>query len=221
MTTIPVVYRDDELIAIDKPPWSVVHPQRGADDALVLIATLAAELGQPVFPVHRLDRQTSGVMVFALSQRAAQLLSSDIREGLWRKTYLALCRGCIRETMTVEHGVKEGETRRPALTTFDPVEHFCGRYTLVRARPMTGRRHQIRYHLKHVGHPLVGDVKYGQGLINRFFRSTFGLGRFFLHAERLTVFRPGLAETLGLSAPLPSDLECVLEQLRAYQGPVV
>lgn len=218
--TLTLLYRDAQLCAIDKPAWAVVHPSRGTEGAEVLVRTLAAQLGEPVFPVHRLDRQTSGVLLFALSREAAAALGVELREGRARKSYLALCRGVIEGPLSVDHPVPEGEVRRPAQTELDPLEVLCARYTFLRARPRTGRRHQVRYHLKHLEHPLVGDTTYGKGPINRFFRERFGLRRLFLHAERLEVLHPVEARLLALEAALPEELARVLDALRGYDGPV-
>ena len=208
-------------MAVDKPAWAVVHPSRGADGALVIVHALAAQLGGPVYPIHRLDRQTSGVLLLARSSETARLLSGDVREGRLRKTYLGLCRGVLGEELRVDHPVLEGTVRRSACTDIEPIEQFCDRYTLVRARPLTGRRHQIRYHLKHANHPLVVDVNYGVGDQNRFFREAFGLRRLFLHAESLRLVHPVEPRQLEVTAPLPAELEEVLARLREYRGPTV
>lgn len=218
---LTVIHLDDQLVAIDKPAWSVVHRTRGADDALVLAPALAAQLGSPVFPVHRLDRQTSGVLVFARSGEVASRLSTDIRAGLWKKRYLGLCRGEIESSVIVDHPVREGDHRREARTQYDPLEHLCGRYTLLRALPETGRRHQVRYHLRHLSHPLVGDVRYGDSRVNRFFRETFDLQRLFLHAEALRILHPAGGAPLELAAPLAAELQRVVAALRRYTGPIV
>jgi tRNA pseudouridine65 synthase len=218
---LPLLYEDEHLVAVDKPAWSVVHRSRGADDALVIVRVLSEQLGQPVYPVHRLDRQTSGVLLFARSPRAAATLAVEVRESRLRKSYLGLCRGVIADSVEIDHAVLEGDVRRAAQTTIEPLEHFCNRYTLLRARPLTGRRHQIRYHLKHVSHPLVVDVTYGNGAVNRFFRETIGLRRLFLHAETLRVLHPVEPRYVELTSALPAELEIVLERLRAYAGPVV
>jgi tRNA pseudouridine65 synthase len=220
MDELPVLFEDDALVAVEKPSGAVVHRTRGAEDAPILASMLKQQLNQRVFPVHRLDRQTSGVIIFAKSSEVASILGADIREQRWRKRYVGLCRGPLMDSVVVDHPVPEDQARRPARTDIDPLETFCDRYTLVRARPHTGRRHQLRYHFKHLRHPLVGDTTYGQGAINRFFRQTFGLQRLFLHAERLELSHPQRHTLLTLDSPLPPDLEQVLTQLRAHQGPV-
>jgi tRNA pseudouridine65 synthase len=218
--SIPILFEDDDLVAVDKPPWSVIHATRGAAGALVLLQALREQTGSWVFPVHRLDRQTSGVLVFARSPEVASILSEQIRSMLWKKTYVSLCRGVILESLRIDREVPQETSRQPAQTDIDPLEHFCERYTLVEARPLTGRRHQIRYHLKHVSHPIVGDASYGQGSINRFFRETMALGRLFLHARNLRLPHPRHNRFVELSSPLAPDLEGVLARLRVYVGPV-
>lgn len=218
--TLPILFADDALVAVAKPSGAVAHRTRGAEDALVLHRALADQLGQRVWLVHRLDRQTSGVMVFALSANVASRLSADIREQRWRKRYLGLCRGVIQDSLIVDRPVPEEAAQRPARTELEPLEHFCNRYTLVRLRPETGRRHQVRYHMKHLRHPLVGDTNYGQGSINRFFRESFGLHRLFLHAEHLQLPHPLRSEQLTIACPMAEELSSVLACLRDHDGPV-
>jgi tRNA pseudouridine65 synthase len=125
-----ILYRDDELVAIDKPCGAIVHRTRGApQDSIILINALGDQLEQEVYPVHRLDRQTSGVMVFALSKAAAQTIGQDVREGRWKKSYLGLCRGPLAEPIEVDHPVPEGEHKRSARTDVTPLEQFCGAAT--------------------------------------------------------------------------------------------
>ncbi len=217
---LPLLFEDEHLVAVDKPAWWVVHRTKGAEDAPVVLRLLRDQLGQLLYPVHRLDRQVSGVLVLARSSAVARRLSDDIREGRWHKRYLGLCRGVLESSLRIDHPVREGDARRPALTEVDALRTYVNRYTLLHATPTTGRRHQIRYHLKHAAHPLVGDTSYGQGPINRFFRAQFGLGRLFLHAERLRLPHPVENRYLELESPLPDPLPRVLEQLSGYEGPV-
>lgn len=218
---LPLLYRDEHLVGLIKPAGFVVHRMPGLPrETPLLLQALRDQLGQRVYPVHRLDRQTSGVMVFALSSTAASKMAEHVRAGLWKKRYLGLCRGPFTDFKVAERPIPEGDAQRPARTDFEPLETFCGRYSLVRAMPHSGRRHQIRYHLKHLRHPLVGDSNYGIGEINRFFRATFDLHRLFLHAEWLELPHPFEGENVELKAGLSADLEAVLEALRAYSGKV-
>jgi tRNA pseudouridine65 synthase len=217
---LPILHEDDDIVAIAKPAWAVVHPTRGAEGAPVVLHLLREQLGCWLYPVHRLDRQTSGVLVLAKSSEMASRAAQSIRQQRWHKRYIALCRGPLEASLTVDHPVPEEKARRPARTEVEPLETLCRRYTLVRARPLTGRRHQLRYHFKHVRHPLVGDTNYGQGAINRFFRATFDLHRLFLHAERLRLPHPRQERELEIICTLSDDLVRVLEQLRTYRGAV-
>lgn len=218
---LELLYEDAHLVAVNKPAWWVVHPTRGARGARLVLTVLRDQLGQRVYPVHRLDRQASGILVMARSSEVAARLSDDVREGRWRKRYLGLCRGVIESSLRIDHPVPEGEARRPARTEVEPLQVYCDRYTLVEARPLAGRRHQIRYHLKHVSHPLIGDANYGQGRINRFFRESFGLDRLFLHAAALRLEHPVENRYVELACPLPAELEQVLARLAAYTGQVL
>lgn len=217
---LSILHEDEALLVVSKPAGSVVHWTRGAGDSPVLLECLRRQCGCALWPVHRLDRQASGVIVFAKSAAVAAQLGADLRQQRWQKRYLVLCRGVLAEALSVDHPVPEGEQRRPAQTAIAPLEVFCRRYTLAGATPLSGRRHQLRYHFKHLRHPLVGDTLYGQGPINRFFRQTFGLHRLFLHAEALSLPHPRDGSALHLHCPLPDELGQVLAALRQHTGPV-
>jgi tRNA pseudouridine65 synthase len=218
---LELLHRDEALVAISKPSGAVVHRTRGLPaGSMLLVQTLRDQLGQRVYPVHRLDRQTSGVLVFALSSEDAAAMAADLQSGQWRKRYLGLARGPLREPFDVDYAVPEDDKRREARTSFDPVETFCDRYTLVAGYPHTGRYHQLRRHLKHLKHPLVGDTNYGDSKVNRLFRREFGLHRLFLHAESLELPHPKELRRLTLRCPLSAELQRCLEALRSYDGPI-
>jgi len=215
---LPVLYRDEAVVAVEKPAGLAVH--RGwSTDRDVAMTRVRDQLGQHVFPVHRLDRATSGVLLFALSAAIAAKLGPSFADGLVHKTYLALVRGVPPEAGTIDHPLPPGEdrhaTRVSAITDYDRREIF-GRYSLVEARPRTGRLHQIRRHLKHISCPLIGDVNYGKGEHNRLFREQFDLHRLFLHATFLRLPHPVTGHPLALHSPLPADLVAVLEKLRRF-----
>lgn len=217
---LTVLYRDPFLVAVDKPSGLAVH--RGwARDRVVALTRVRDQLGIPVFPVHRLDRATSGVLLFALSSEVAAHACACFAAGHAKKTYLALVRGVPAESGLIDHPLPPGEdahaARVSAQTEFRRCEVF-GRYSLVEARPLTGRLHQVRRHLKHISCPLIGDVNYGKGEHNRLFRERCGLHRLFLHAVRLQLPHPESGHPLDLHAPLPAELADVLEKLR--QGAV-
>ena len=203
---LPVLYRDDALLIVNKPSGLLVH--RGWARDRVVAMTLARDLvGRHVHPVHRLDRPTSGALAFALDREAARRLQEQFAAGEVRKRYLALVRGHPPEHVVLDHPVPKtprGE-RVPAVTEIRRLATF-ERYALVEAVPKTGRLHQIRRHLKHLTHPLIGDVRYGKGDINREFRRRYGLHRLALHARELELAHPVDGRRFHALAPLPEDL---------------
>lgn len=209
---------------MDKPSGVVVHrgwAGAGRDD-LPLLQRLRDQMGCHVFPVHRLDRGASGVVLFALDAEAAAAASRAFGEGTVDKRYVALTRGHPPTRVTVDHAIPRAEDgpRVPAVTDIGLLERL-GRYALVEAIPHTGRLHQIRRHLKHLSCPILGDVRYGKGDHNRFCRERHGLHRLALHACSLTLPHPFLpGESLHAEAPLPADLQAPLGSLRdAAQAP--
>lgn len=226
---LSVLYRDAALLIVCKPTGLVVH--RGWATDRITALSLARDLaGQWVHPAHRLDRGTSGVLVFGLTPEAAQQVERAFAEGRVAKRYLALVRGMAPDAVTVDHPIarEEGKPKLPSTTHVARLEHFevtneetgvTRRYSWVEARPITGRPHQIRRHLKHISHPIVGDVRYGKSEHNRLFRRRFGVERLVLHAERLTLPHPHEPRLVTVSAPLPEELERLLSALRAEALP--
>lgn len=222
MEKIKILYQDDDLVAIDKNYGAVIHGGRGVPkESPILSQSLPLQLGRDIYPVHRLDRPTSGILVFAFSSEIASIMASDIRAHQWKKRYIGLIRGPMRDGVNLDYAIKEDGVLREAQTDFDPIKTYRKRYTLIQAFPLTGRYHQIRLHLKHLRHPLVGDTNYGNGPINRFFREEFGLHRLFLHAARLQLPHPTQMTRLDLECELPGELKFVLEKLEKYEGKVV
>ncbi len=214
---LPVLFLDDALVAVHKPSGLAVHP--GWDTGDVALRRVRDQLGAHVFPVHRLDRATSGVLVFALSSGDAAGLAAAFRDGAVEKRYLALVRGAFPGAIDVDHPVPRtrGGERVPAQTAFR-LRSPLGRFSLVEAAPRTGRLHQIRRHLKHLSHPIVGDVDYGKGPINRHFREAHGLCRLALHAFALTVPHPRSGAPLAVRCPVPPDLAGPLAALGVPPG---
>jgi tRNA pseudouridine65 synthase len=164
--------------------------------------------------VHRLDRATSGVLLFALSGEAARLVQEQLKAHQVEKRYLALCRGNDPALVHVDHPLAkhDGAEPRPAVTDFRLLGTF-ERYGLFEARPRTGRLHQIRRHLKHASHPIIGDSRYGKGEHNRIFRERFGFHRLALHASDLHLRQPRTSERLHLHAPLLPELARLFQRL--------
>lgn len=222
-----ILQLDDALIALNKPSGLSVH--RGwANDGPYAVDWVRAALGvETVHPVHRLDRPTSGVLVFARTPEVARALGETWSQGRVAKRYLAFTRGIPPEELVLDHPIKDEDgERRPALTVFRRLWVFRRRYALVEALPKTGRTHQIRRHLKHLSCPIIGDANYGKSEHNRLFASEFGLRRLALHALDLGLQHPTTHGTLALRAPLPEDLAgpllamgCPLETLLAALPP--
>lgn len=209
---LTILHRDDSLVAVDKPSGIAVH--RGlSQERHVVLTVLRDQIGRYLYPVHRLDRGTSGALVMALDSGTARGLQERFEAGEVRKRYLALVRGIPPEEGIVDSPVPRSPDgpRVPAVTAFRRLGTF-ERYSLLEVFPKTGRLHQIRRHLKHISHPLIGDVKYGKGDHNRLFRERFGLHRLALHALELCVAHPDGGGELTVSAPVPPDLA---EPLRA------
>ncbi len=169
--------------------------------------------GDHVYPVHRLDRGTSGALVFARTREAAAALGRAFESGAVHKTYLALVRGSPPERTVVDYAIPKSEDgpRVPAVTHFrvlgrSPVD----RCSLVLATPETGRLHQVRRHLCHIRHPIVGDVKHGSGEINRHYRATYALHRLALHAVSIAFDHPAGGARVDVIAPLSADFAAAL-----------
>lgn len=203
---VPILYRDDSLVAVAKPSGMAVH--RGlSQERIVLLTVVRDQIGRHVYPVHRLDRSTSGVVVFALDSGTARALQERFEGGAVVKRYIALVRGITPEAGVIDHPVPRAPDgpRVPAVTEYRRLGTF-ERYSLLEVLPRTGRLHQIRRHLKHVSHPLIGDVKYGKGEHNRLFRERFGLHRLALHALEIGFEHPADGHPFRAAAPLPEDL---------------
>ena len=210
---IPLLYLDDLLVVAGKPAGVAVH--RGTSREKVVVLQLIRNLlGRHVYPVHRLDRATSGALLLALDPGTARRLQEQWASGAVEKRYLALVRGIPPETGVIDSPVPRspGGPRVPAVTEYRRLAVF-ERYALVEVRPLTGRLHQIRRHFKHVSHPLIGDVRYGKGEHNRLFRERFGLHRLALHAASLEFNHPATGERLRIVAPVPEDLAGALKRM--------
>jgi tRNA pseudouridine65 synthase len=219
---VELLYLDDDLVAVDKPAGVLVHRTGLAPDRHTLLQAVRDRVGGRVYPVHRLDRGTSGVLLFARSPEVAGRVGLAFRQHQVEKVYLAAVRGWTDESGEVDYPVDPARSHR-ALTryrTLDRVElpfavgpYATARYSLVEARPLTGQRHQIRRHFKHLRHPVLGDREYGDRQHNRFLAQTFGLQRLCLVARRLVLAHPRTGQPLVLEAPLGRDLEGFLAAL--------
>ncbi len=217
-----ILYCDKHLLVLDKPANLLTeHDRFGSPSLEELAPGLLAARGErgAVWLVHRLDAGTSGVIVLARSKSAVAALSEDFREGEVRKTYVAICQGALTAPNVVDAPIARAERTRhavnqsgkPALTVVTPLRQGKGA-TLVSANPKTGRTHQIRVHLSHLGHPLFGDRLYG-GPMYTDGRPPLTVGRPMLHALRLEVTHPKTGEAMTFAAPPPPDFAELLARL--------
>ena len=204
---IPILYQDAACIAVCKPAGMLVH--RSAIDrheTVFLMQTVRDQIGRHVFPVHRLDKGTCGLLVMALHRDAARALTLAFASQQVHKRYLAVVRGWLPAQLQVDHALKPDDApehvpAQPAQTalrclarlawpeSYEP-HHAQTRLSLVEALPLTGRRHQIRRHLKHVAHPIIGDATHGKGPLNRWWAERLGQQRLWLHAQTLELAHP-------------------------------
>jgi tRNA pseudouridine65 synthase len=209
-----------DVVVVHKPPGVLVHNSRWAGGReATLVEAVRQTLGDDLRPVHRLDRQTSGCVLFARGPDATHRWQEALARDGAHKRYLALVRGHVREQHDIDHALRDAdaqrgdETRKPARTLVTP--RACStveRCSLVDAMPRTGRTHQVRRHLKHISHPVLGDANYGKGALNRDFRARYGLHRLALHCAELLV-TDDRGDVVEANAPLPDDLLAVVRQL--------
>lgn len=202
--TLPILFQDDHYVAIHKPPNMLVHRTwlASRDDRFVL-QLLRDQLGQRVYPVHRLDRATDGVLLFGLNTEAVSALSAPFESGDVKKVYWAIARGWVDAEGHIDNPVRdkdEGKAPKEAQTDYRCLAQVTlpvavdrypqSRYSWIEVYPRTGRRHQIRQHFKHIGHPLIGDTTYGKGPHNRYFREAYGINRLLLMSRQLSFKHP-------------------------------
>ncbi|HOX43611.1 MAG TPA: pseudouridine synthase [Myxococcota bacterium] len=219
MSAIRILYQDEELLVASKPGGLLMHRTGISRDRVFFMQQLRDQLGGAwVYPVHRLDRATSGVVAVARSSEAARALQAAMQADACEKHYLAFVRGRVPPAWSVARPLKnERGEPQPALTHFARLlevdfgaERYC---SLVRARLHAGRRHQVRRHLARDTYFILGDSAYGKGGINRHFREAFGLPRLCLHACRLQFPHPRDGRLLVVEDPLPDDLRGFLLRL--------
>ena len=222
---LEILYQDAYIVAINKPPGLLVHksPIDKAETRFAL-QEVRNQIGKYVYPVHRLDKPTSGVLLFALNEEVAQKLSLSFRNGEVAKEYLAVVRGYTELKDSIDHPLKQmldtkeqkakGITKEPqeAITYYERLatvelpyaisRYPAARYSLVKLLPKTGRKHQLRRHMKHIHHHMIGDTKHGRGEHNQLFREKFVCHRLLLHAHRIKFMHPISKETLAINAPL-------------------
>lgn len=233
---LPILYQDEWLVAIDKPAGLLVHPSRIArQETRSAMMLLRDQLGRWVYPLHRLDRPTSGVLLFALSPQVARQMGEQFSTQRVQKRYLAVVRGYTDPEGVIDHPLQEKHDRitdararsdkpaqsaRSAYTTLGRVElpwpsppFASSRYSLLEARPLTGRKHQLRRHFKHLSHPIIGDTSYGKSSHNRLFQKNLASGRLLLAAVSLQFAHPESAGPCRVDAPLSGEFLHVVNSL--------
>lgn len=231
---LDILYHDDELIAINKPAGMLVHRSwLDKHETQFAMQTLRNQIGQHVFPIHRLDRPTSGVLLFALNSEMARQMSEQFEQHQIEKSYLAVVRGYLLGEGRVDYPLKvqldkiadkfsQAKAPQQAITDYQslaqvempyPAGKFAtARYSLVQLFPQTGRKHQLRRHLKHLFHPIMGDTNYGDLHQNRALMANTGCDRLFLHANTLCFMHPKKLQKVCISAPLDEQWQSLFRQ---------
>lgn len=224
---LDVIYEDNDIIVINKPKGMVVHPANGNPDGTVVNAVMAlckdslSGIGGEVRPgiVHRLDKNTSGIMIIAKNDKAHINLSEQLKNHEVKKTYIALVRGIINENeATINMPISRSKNDRKkmavnrdgknAITHFKVLGRYKNKYTLLKVNIETGRTHQIRVHLSHIGHPVIGDDVYSNG------KNEWGISGQCLHAWKIEFNHPITKKKMELEAKIPEYLDRIIKELK-------
>jgi tRNA pseudouridine65 synthase len=234
-----VLYRDDDLVVVDKPAGLLVHRSPiDRHETRFALQLLRDQIGRHVYPVHRLDKPTSGALALALNPAAARVLVQAFATGGVHKTYVALVRGWLPAAGMIDRPLSkigdaaigpQAQAAQTAVTRFRRVATYeidervdrypTSRYGLVELQPDSGRRHQLRRHLATESHPIVGDTTYGKARHNRLFERRFGVRRLLLACTRLAFTTPLHPTSLVVAAPPTGEFGRLLADLRAYEKP--
>ncbi len=230
---IDILYQDEQYVAVNKRSGLVVHPTKLAPDAVAVLPSLRKQLGRYVYPVHRIDRGTSGIVLFGLDSDAARRMGALMQSRAIDKQYLAVVRGYADDSGRIDHPIKDADKANGKLDSI--TDYWCerrveipyavgpherSRYSLVIAKPLTGRRHQIRKHFVHLRHPVVGDTTYGDGDHNKLYRRAFRCGRLLLMASALSFTHPYTDEPVNVTCPVPKRIERLFERFGWFDVPL-
>lgn len=228
MDSLQIIYEDQYIIAINKPAGLLVHRTKLARDAREFaLQILRNQVGYQVTPIHRLDRKTSGVLLFAKQQEYVHAFQLALQREETQKRYIAFVRGYFPDEALVDYPlIKENGSKQEAVTLFKCIQKMeiplvlgkfeTSRYSLVEAFPRTGRMHQIRRHLNHLRHPIIGDRPHGCNKQNALFLEEFALKKMMLHAESLELFHPFLKKKIVVSAERPEFFVEILRKVMGY-----
>lgn len=227
---LQIIYQDKYFVAINKPHGLLVHKSPIATDVQEFAVQLLQEqLERKVFPIHRLDRKTSGILIFALSSEYAREMSNIFVNDNTQKIYWAIVRGYFPDEIEVDYALTNDKGKlQEAVTSFKtftrselniPLGKFeTSRYSFIEARPKTGRMHQIRKHLSHLHHPIIGDRPHGCNKQNRMFKEKWNMMTMLLHAKEMHFTHPITEEPIILKAPLFSTFENMIKELKLTPG---
>lgn len=224
-----ILYQDEHLVAVNKPHGLLVHRSWIAADAEVFaVQELRNQLDRHVYPCHRLDRKTGGVLLFALTEEMNSQMQQQFAQNKVKKTYHAVVRGFTPDNETIDYPLlSERGNMQDAITEYVTLKrievpvahgkHTSSRYSLVEVAPQTGRMHQIRKHFAHIFHPIIGDRPHGCNKQNRLFKQNWGMDTMLLHARTLEFVHPLTNETINVeaeyNAPFASAIKLIWEEL--------
>ena len=232
--SLEILYQDEHIVAVNKPAGMLVHRSwLDRHETQFVMQALRDQIGQLVYPIHRLDRPTSGVLLFALNSETANLLCHQFERKQTEKEYLAVVRGYVTGQGEIDYPLKvqldkiadkfaqQDKEPQSAVTFYDGLKtvempygvgrYATSRYSLVRLIPQTGRKHQLRRHMKHIFHPILGDTQYGDLHQNRALTEHTGCSRLMLHAEKLTFVHPLTQQSITLQAGLDEQWKNVMQ----------
>jgi tRNA pseudouridine65 synthase len=195
---LSILYEDDAFIAVNKPANVLVHRTWLSEDKVFVLQMLRDQTGQHVYPIHRLDRGTSGVLIFGKTSETASALGHIFQDKSVQKVYWAVVRGFVPDQETIDYALADKETNQPS-------RYATARYSWTEVRPETGRRQQIRKHFAHIFHPVVGDKRHGDVKHNAHWYETLGIRRLLLHARCLAFQHPHTHQPVSIEAPLDED----------------
>ncbi|WP_293305863.1 pseudouridine synthase [Pedobacter sp. UBA5917] len=223
---LEIIYQDEHLIAINKPHGLLVHQSSIARDATEFaLQLLRDQVGKHVSPVHRLDRKTSGILLFAFDKTAEIAMHQQFMNTETDKKYLAILRGFTPDAMDIDYPLaKENGTMQDAFTSFRTLQkaevevafgkHPTSRYSFIEATPKTGRMHQLRRHFSHILHPIIGDRTHGCNKQNKFFKEQWDMTTMLLHASELGFLHPITKEKIHLKAGLHDEFKRVMDFMK-------
>lgn len=221
---LEIIYEDEDIVAINKPHGLMVHRSKIANDATEFaLQLLRDQIGQKVYPAHRLDRKTSGVLLFSKTKEVDRMIQHQFMNHNIDKTYFAIVRGHLPEKGTIDYAIGEDDKKKEACTYYEVQEQFeinvplgkhpTSRYALIKVQPTSGRFHQIRKHMAHIFHPIIGDRPHGCSKQNRMWKIRYGMESMMLHAAELEIQHPD-GKLRNLKASPSPEFERVLAILR-------